>query len=308
MKNINIEKDLLIKEISEKIREIRRELDLKDVNLEILDVEVIYEGKDTLLNIYVLTRSDKSTVIGPGGWVVGRLREYLKDRFPGDLKILVDTYIDILILKKKEERTLSTLKSIRLKKGERILVLVQCSYDLGVLDFLRRHFKVFAVSLNIGSVVLPSKNRRLIENYFLKYKVPYRFLDPIELKGEDIRELLDKYPCDLCNDMVFKYLVEECKRMGIKYLINNHITREVERFKGVYIINFLKLYPLKRDVLRKNYPYLKCPLMIQTLKRDRDLKVKVIEDIVSEVYEGLMEPGIGAEVILEIGRLKGDED
>ncbi|HIC98754.1 MAG TPA: hypothetical protein EYP08_03690, partial [Pyrodictiaceae archaeon] len=138
MKNINIEKDLLIKEISEKIREIRRELDLKDVNLEILDVEVIYEGKDTLLNIYVLTRSDKSTVIGPGGWVVGRLREYLKDRFPGDLKILVDTYIDRLILKKKEERALSTLKSISLKKGERILVLVQCSYDLGVLDFLRR--------------------------------------------------------------------------------------------------------------------------------------------------------------------------
>jgi len=303
---INIEKDLLIREICERIREIRRELNLKDIDLEIVDVEVIYEGEDTFLNIYVLTRSDKSTVIGPGGWVVGRLRECLKDRFPGNLKILVDTYIDRLILREKENRALSILKSIGLKRGEKILVLVQCSYDLGVLDFLRRYFEVSAVSLSIGSVVLPSKNRKIIESYLLKSKVPYKFLKPLELKGEDIKKVLGKYPCDLCNDVVFKYLVEECKGMGIKYLINNHISEKV-RFKGVYIINFLKLYPLKRDVLRREYPYLKCPLMIQAIKKDRDLKVKMIKEVVSEVYEGLMEPGIGAEVVLNMWRLGGKD-
>ena len=303
---INIEKDLLIREICERIREIRRELNLKDIGLEIVDVEVIYEGEDTFLNIYVLTRSDKSTVIGPGGWVVGRLRECLKDRFPGNLKILVDTYIDRLILREKENRALSILKSIGLKRGEKILVLVQCSYDLGVLDFLRRYFEVSAVSLSIGSVVLPSKNRKIIESYLLKSKVPYKFLKPLELKGEDIKKVLGKYPCDLCNDVVFKYLVEECKGMGIKYLINNHISEKV-RFKGVYIINFLKLYPLKRDVLRREYPYLKCPLMIQAIKKDRDLKVKMIKEVVSEVYEGLMEPGIGAEVVLNMWRLGGKD-
>ncbi|AXI25131.1 hypothetical protein CFE53_02775 [Methanofervidicoccus sp. A16] len=304
MKNINIEKDLLIKEISEKIREIRRELNLKDVDFEIVDIEIIWEDNDTFLNICVPTRSDKSTIIGPGGWVVGKLREYLKDRFPGNLKILVDTYTDRLILKKKEERALSILKRIGLKKGERVLVLVQCSYDLGVLDFLRKCFKVFAVSLNIGSVVLPPKNRKLIEDYFVRYKIPHKSLDPIKLKGEDIRKVLGGYPCDLCNGIVFKYLIEECRRMEIRYLINNnHTSQEIERLEDVYIINFLKLYPLKRDILRKNYPYLKCPLMIQTLKENEDLKVKRIGDIVSEVYEGLMEPGIGAEVILEIGKL-----
>ncbi|MBW9223627.1 hypothetical protein KKP90_03435 [Methanothermococcus sp. SCGC AD-155-E23] len=81
----SIEKDLLLKDIYERIREIRRELKLKDVDFEILDVEVVYQKGETLLNLYVLSRSDKSTVIGPGGWVVGRLREYLRDRFPGDL-------------------------------------------------------------------------------------------------------------------------------------------------------------------------------------------------------------------------------
>lgn len=303
MKNTDVEKNVLIREIYGKIREIRRELNLKDIKLEIVDVEIIREGGDTLLNICVLTRSDKSTIIGPGGWVVGKLREYLKDRFPGNLKILVDTYIDRVIIRKKMEKALSTLESIGLKKGERIVILVQCCYDLGVLDFLRKYFKVFVVSLSIGSVVLPPKNRKLIEDYLLKHRIPHKFLNPIELKGEDIKEVLGRYPCDFCNDVVFKFVVEECKRMGIGYLINNHIHQEIERFRDIYLINFLKLYPLKRDTLRINYPYLKCPLMIQSLKRDKDLKVKVIRDTVSEVYEGLMEPGIGAEVILEIGRV-----
>ncbi|HID47980.1 MAG TPA: hypothetical protein EYP47_04840 [Methanococcaceae archaeon] len=299
----SIEKDLLLKDIYERIREIRRELKLKDVDFEILDVEVVYQKGETLLNLYVLSRSDKSTVIGPGGWVVGRLREYLRDRFPGDLKILVDTYIDRVIIRRREERALSLLESLGLRRGEEVLVLVQCSYDLGVLDFLRKCFKVFAVSLDIGSVVLPPRNRKLIEDYLLKYKVPYKFLSPLELKGGDIGRVLDSYPCDLCNRVVSKYLVEECRERGIGYLINNHIEGEVKRVKDVYLINFLKLYPLKRDILRREYPYLKCPLMLQALMRNRDLRVKMIGEVVSQVYEGLMEPGIGAEVIMEIGRL-----
>lgn len=307
MKNINIEKEILIKEISEKIKEIRKELNLNDTDFEIVDIEVLNENKDTLLNIYVLTRSDKSTVIGPGGWVVGKLREYLKDRFPGNLKIVVDTYTDRLILQKKEGRALSILESIGLKKGDEIITLVQCSYDLGVLDFLRRHFKVLVISLNIGSVVLPSKNRKLIEEYLVKYNIPYKFLDPVKLKGEDIKKALGN-PCDLCNSMVFKYLVDECRKIGINYLINNHIYQDIIIFKDIYLINFLKLYPLKRDVLRRNYPYLKCPLMIQALKGNENLRVKMIKDIVSEVYEGLMEPGIGTEVILEIERLRKRKD
>ena len=300
----DIDKDLLIREIYEKVLKIRRELKLKDVNVEIVDVELIYENGDTILNICVLTRSDKSTVIGPGGWVVGKLREYLRDRFPGNLKIVVDTYIDRLILNNKRERSRSLLNSVGLIEGERILALVQCSYDLGVLDFLRRHFKVSVVSLNIGSVVLPSKNRRLIEDYCVKYKIPYKLIDPLKLKGEEIKKVLDSYPCNLCNHIVFKYLPRECREMGIRYLVNNHLPGEVERLEDIYIINFLKIYPLKRDILRRNYPYLECPLMIQCLKRNEELKVKIIGDIVSEVYEGLMEPGIGAEIIMNIERIK----
>ncbi|HID47990.1 MAG TPA: hypothetical protein EYP47_04900 [Methanococcaceae archaeon] len=297
-----MDKDLLLKEISEKIREIRRKLNLKEVKVDIVDVETVLEGEDRILYIYVLTRSDKSTVIGPGGWVVGKLREYLKDRFSGNLKILVDTYVDRVILRKKIERALSILRGIGLDRGESILVLVQCSYDLGVLDFLRRHFKVYVVILDIGSVVLPSKNRKLIEDYLTRYNIPYKFISPMELRGDRIGEVLDNYPCNLCNEIVRDYLIEECRERGIRYLINNHIAEKLEKFKDVYIINFLKLYPLKRDVLRRNYPYLKCPLMIQALKRDRNVKIKAIETIVSEVYEGLMEPGIGAEVIMEIDK------
>lgn len=299
-----IDKNELLNLIYTKVREIRNNLNLIDVEFEILDLDIIKEKDYIYLIIYVLTRSDKSTIIGPGGWVVGKLREEINELFNGNLIIKVEDYGDKLILDEKKINALSLLNRIGLKKGDNITVLVQCRYDLSVLDFLKKYFNVHSVSLDIGTIVLPSKNKQIIEEYLLKNNIPYKFIKPIEIKKEDILKILDMqdYPCNIICNKMNKYIIQESWK-DINYIINNHIHGNIKKDKesNVYILNFLKIYPFKRNDLRKKY--LDCPLMIQACKRNRKVKIKLIEEIVSEVYEGLLEPTKASEKIIKLNNL-----
>ncbi len=299
-----IDKNELLNLIYTKVRKIRNNLNLIDVEFEILDIDIIEEEGYVYLIIYVLTRSDKSTIIGPGGWVVGKLREEINELFNGNLIIKVEDYGDKLILDEKKINALSLLNRIGLKKGDNITVLVQCGYDLSVLDFLKKYFNVHSVSLDIGTIVLPSKNKQIIEEYLLKNNIPYKFIKPIELKKEDILKILDMqdYPCNIICNKMNKYIIQECWK-DIKYIINNHIHSNIKKDKesNVYILNFLKIYSFKRNDLRKKY--LDCPLMIQACKKNRNVKIKLMEEIVSEVYEGLLEPTKASEKIIKLNNL-----
>ena len=299
---MKFKKDELLNLIYNKVKKIRNNLNLVDVEFEILDLEII-QDEDVYLMIYTLTRSDKSTIIGPGGWVVGKLREELKELFGGNLIIKVEDYADKLILEEKKTKAISLLNKIGLKKGEKIAVLVQCMYDLSVLDFLKKYFDVQAVSFDIGTIVLPSKNKYAIEDYLIKNNIPYKFIKPIELGKEDISKALrmQDYPCnEVCNELN-KYIIKECK--NIKYIINNHIHKDIEKNEefNAYILNFLKIYPFKKNNLRENY--LSCPLMIQACKKNNNIKLKLMDEIVSNVYEGLLEPTEGSEMIVKINNL-----
>ncbi|MBW9221340.1 hypothetical protein KKP91_03995 [Methanothermococcus sp. SCGC AD-155-M21] len=313
----NWDKNTLLEEISNNVKEIRNNLNLKHINFEIVDIEISYGGeynrepnknnknnknnnKTLFLKIYALTRSDKSAIIGPGGWVVGRLRESLKYKFKKNLIIIVEDYIDKLILEEKRENAISILKGIGLKKGQEILYLLQCSYDLSVLDILKDYFKVFALSLDIGSVVLPPKNKELIETYVCENNMPHKFITPVKLKKKDILMGLTGYPCDvLCNKMD-KYILREGINRNINHIINNHIPERIKRdeITNIYFVNFLKVFQLKKNSLRREY--LNCPLMIQSYRRNKNVKIKLINEIVSETYEGLMEPTEGSEKIMDI--------
>ncbi|WP_292461211.1 hypothetical protein, partial [Methanothermococcus sp.] len=299
------EKEKLLKEIIKKIKEIRKNLNLKNTNFEIVDIELIdkntnKENESIFLIIYALTRSDKSTIIGPGGWVVGKLREDLKHQIDKNLIIRVENYIDRVILNEKKEKAILFLNRIGLKKGQKIMVLVQCSYDLSILDFLKKYFNVYAVSLDIGTAVLPLKSKKIIEDYFISNNIPYNFIKPVKLSRKDILDALNGYPCDIICGNMNKYLIKECVDKNIKYIINNHISESYKRDEstGIYILNFLNIFPLKRNSLRNRY--LNCPLMIQSCKKNSNIKIKLINRIVSNVYDGLIEPTEGSEKIMKI--------
>ena len=285
-----------------KINKIRKDLNLKNTNFEIVDIDIKTnkENESIFLIIYALTRSDKSTIIGPGGWVVGKLREDLKHQFDKNLIIRVENYIDKIILKEKKEEAILFLNKIGLKKGQKIMVLVQCDYDLSILDFLKRYFNVYAVSLDIGTVVLPPNNKKIIEDYFISNNIPYNFIKPVELSRKDILDALNGYPCDIICGNMNKYLIKECVDKNIKYIINNHISENYKKDEstGTHILNFLNLFPLKRNSLRN--PYLNCPLMIQSCKKNNNIKIKLINKIVSNTYDGLIEPTEGSEKIMKI--------
>ncbi|WP_421077889.1 hypothetical protein Mjas_00720 [Methanothermococcus sp. Ax23] len=296
------EKEKLLAEIIKKINKIRKDLNLKNTNFEIVDIDIKTnkENESIFLIIYALTRSDKSTIIGPGGWVVGKLREDLKHQFDKNLIIRVENYIDKIILKEKKEEAILFLNKIGLKKGQKIMVLVQCDYDLSILDFLKRYFNVYAVSLDIGTVVLPPNNKKIIEDYFISNNIPYNFIKPVELSRKDILDALNDYPCDIICGNMNKYLIKECVDKNIKYIINNHISENYKKDEstGTHILNFLNLFPLKRNSLRN--PYLNCPLMIQSCKKNNNIKIKLINKIVSNTYDGLIEPTEGSEKIMKI--------
>jgi acetolactate synthase small subunit len=89
-------KKQLIDEIKERVLRIRDSLGLNKAEFDIVDVEM----DDKTLTIYTKNRTDKSSIIGPGGWVVGRLREEMKDRFE---VIRVEDYTDKVLFEKRVE-------------------------------------------------------------------------------------------------------------------------------------------------------------------------------------------------------------
>ncbi|EHP85890.1 hypothetical protein [Methanotorris formicicus] len=297
----------LVNLLYKKIWEIRESLNLESTPFEIVDVEVREENDKVFLSIYTLTRSDKSTVIGPGGWVVGKLREALKDKF--DI-ITVGDYTDILVYKKRlndrleffENNNLEFLKDVvyyLLKnkipsKKEKVIVLVQCRHDLTILDMLNKVYDVYAITYDGGGVVLPPKTKQKIEEFIRSKGIKHKYIKE-KLSREKMPDLIDKYPCGFIKDII----KEKAKFYNIKYVFLTCLDGDYKIEDGIYFINFLKVFPIK---LKKNDYLDFCPLLIQSYKSKKSNKVKLIDEIVSDVYNGLKEPTEGAEEIMKVIR------
>ena len=298
-KSSEITKDKLIKTILKKVHNIRKELDLSQCYINIVDIDIELKAMGnnnniSYLTIYARTRSDKSSLIGPGGWVVGKLREELKEIIDKNLIIIVEDYGDKLINDEKKENASNYLSSMGLNDGANIAVLVQCEYDISVIDYLKNYYGVYALSFEAGTFVLPYKNKNIIENYLISNKIPHKFISG---KLDKRIFLSDEFPCDLACNSLINYALEECKNKNIKYFINNHSRNIYNKKYYIHIINFLELHPFKKSSFKN---YLSCPLMIQSCKKNKNTKMKLINKIVSDTYDGLMEPTGSSEKIMKI--------
>ncbi|AEF97283.1 hypothetical protein [Methanotorris igneus] len=297
----------IINELHKKIKEIRRDLNLEDVPLEIVDVEVKKENGKTSLIIYTLTRSDKSTIIGPGGWVVGKLREELKDRFDS---ITVEDYTDVLVYKKRLEERLRFFENNNLEflkdvvhylikneiplKKEKVMVLVQCKHDLAILDILNKVYDVHAITYDGGGVVLPPKTKQKIEEFIKSKNIKHEYIKE-KLSREKTLNLIDNYPCGFIKDII----KEKAKLCNIKYVFLTCLDGDYKIEDDIYFINFLKMFPIR---LKKDNYLDFCPLLIQSYKSKNSNKIKIIDEIVSDVYNGLKEPTEATEEILKVVR------
>ncbi len=286
-------KEKTINEIKERISKIREDLGLNNVDFDIVDVEI----EDKILTIYTKNRTDKSIIIGPGGWVVGKLREEMKDRF----KIIkVEDYMDRVLF---EER----IKAIKLlfddkvihdicnyflygkipKKKRDVVCLVHCQYDLYALDILSNIFNVKAISYDFPALV-PQKTKKKILDFLNKRYIEHKFLK-LSLTKDDIKNLINSFPCGFLKDKIIEDLEG--------YVFTSCLDTAVFKYRRGIIINFFELFPIK---IKKDETYLNyCPLCIQSCKIDKN-KEKLIKKIVKEVYRGFKEPTDASEEILSI--------
>ncbi len=297
------------------VKNIRRELDLPNIDFEIIDL--IYNNNNII--IYTPTRGDKSIIIGPGGWVSGKLRETIKKIYGLETTIIVKDYCDEITYKKLLEKY-EPIKKL-FDNCDKIYFLVQCQNDINVLDFLINNgYNIKVIILNIGSIVMPNKNLQNIVNYLKEKNIDYDIIS----KNFEINEFLNQnHSCNICSELFSDYLLRINKNSSSSGSsnnssnsnnnskatntnnntiigINNHtldIIKEIGNRK-IKIINLLKAYPFKENSFK--YQPLQCPLKIQYLKRNRELKKEEILKIIKKTYLGLIEPNKGSDKILKI--------
>ncbi|MBM7408547.1 hypothetical protein [Methanococcus maripaludis] len=304
MQYIDKSKEEFLSEIYRIVAKIRLEIELTTSEITISDFEFKIDSENNenlILMIYTPTRTDKSLLIGPGGWVVGKLREKLNGSFKENLIIRVESYID----RKKEldaiENSISHLreKGLDISSKKDALVIIQCEYDLSSIDFINEYFNPIFITFDLGTALLPHKNRNRIEQVFKDKNLKYEFLSPYSLNGEQITDAISKNPCEIiCNDLISE-MVNYAKNKNIEIVLFNHLNKDYEFRNGIHILNFLKMFPIKLNSLIHKGRSLDCPLLIQSCKRNKITKTYKIKQIVSGVYSGLVEPTEGAEEIIK---------
>ncbi|WP_423793272.1 hypothetical protein ACPB8Q_03410 [Methanocaldococcus indicus] len=272
------ERQLLPSEIIRYINEIRESIGLKKVDIDIVDIKL----ENNILYIYTKNRSDKSAIIGPGGWIVGKLKKLL------DVDVIkVEDYSDFILFKERcklikkfyknqEVLDISNYFLENKKSNRKVKVLISCQKDLEVLKILKDIFSVEAIILNNNPITPPKVRKNIIE-YLEENKIPYKTIN----LTINFKEVINSYPCGFLSN----YIKEEGT------IFTTCLSTDIVTKKSQTFINFIKIFPIK---CREDLGY--CPLFIQYLKNTKDKKF--IKDIVEEVYKGALEPTDGAEKIL----------
>ncbi|WP_459202185.1 hypothetical protein [Methanococcus sp. CF] len=304
MQHANKSKEEFLSEIYKIVAKIRLDIGLNTSEITISDLEFKIDSENTdnlMLTIYTPTRTDKSLLIGPGGWVIGKLREELNDNFEENLIIRVESHID----RKKELETLNYSVSFLKEKGLDIsvkkdaLVVVQCENDLSAIDFIKEYFNPHLIIFDLGTAILPHKNRNRTEKVLKNKNVKYEILSPYLLNNNQIIDAISNDPCEtICNNLISEML-QYAKNKNIDVVIFNHFNQNYKLINGIHVLNFLKMFPVKLNSLIHKGRSLDCPLFIQSCKRNKITKTFKVKQIVSEVYSGLVEPTEGAEEIMK---------
>jgi predicted PP-loop superfamily ATPase len=247
--------NLIIRKSSLKtlISNIRIEIGHKDVDFEIYDI--FFNTETDVLTIITPDRPGKSTIIGKGGWVVGRLKEEL-----GVKSIHVESQSDLILRKYHMELSSTRLEELKMDcEAGKLNVLENLSklldqrivkpYELH--SFIKQHeikdeafedvksivalsggvdssfslilskflgFNPIAVTVDPGSIILPSFFRDNVERLSHQLEVKHEYLS-IDM-GEIIDDSLEGrfHPCGRCSKQIEDIISEYAKDGGYDFL------------------------------------------------------------------------------------------
>lgn len=237
-------------DIIKRICRIREEIGHRNVNPGISDV--MYDEENKVLLIVTPDRPEKSTVIGKGGWVVGKLKEELNIN-----SIHVEAYPDILL---KEYRiklagdklneiskasnlanfkpliNLSRILRLRLKniynfkyiqedekeeKDNKAVVALSGGVDssFSLIVAKKMGFNPVAVTVDPGNIILPQYFKHNIEKLTGSLHVNH---DYIEVGMDEIMQdsLQGRFhPCGRCSKVIKGMVSDYAKKADVPFLI-----------------------------------------------------------------------------------------
>jgi predicted PP-loop superfamily ATPase len=240
-------------EITGHVRKIRKEIGHK--NSEINIKELLFNNEKNELWIITVDRPDKSTIIGKGGWVVGKLKEKLNLN-----KIHIESYSDYILKKYQMKLSLISLnsfihnhpreitpfnnlkdlleekinniynfdinsyfknrKNIEADNYQAIVALsggVDSSFSLILAKYLG--FNPIAITIDPGTIILPNQFKYNIDKLCKKLNVKHQYLS---VDYEDIikNSLNGKFhPCGRCSNNIEEELFKFASKNNIDVVI-----------------------------------------------------------------------------------------
>ncbi|MGZ7160463.1 MAG: ATPase [Methanobacterium sp.] len=281
---LKVEKQDIIKQICR----IREEIGHQKVNPGINDV--IFDQEKKVMLIVTSDRPDKSTVIGKGGWVVGKLKEELDIN-----SIHVEAYPDILLkeyriklainklnnlLKSPEligsmplinlskllnlrlrniydfEATLNAFEDVEKNNDKKAVVALSGGVDssFSLIVAKKLGFNPVAVTVNPGSIILPQYFRNNVEKLSTKLDVNHNY---IEVEMDDvIKDSLGGrfHPCGRCSKVIKGAILDYAKDINIPFLIYGDLlttgTSSIVQEDGMIKINLPAMLSVSKGEIK----------------------------------------------------------
>ncbi|MEN4016997.1 MAG: ATPase [Methanobacterium sp.] len=274
-------------EIIKRIYRIREEIGHQNVNPHIKDI--IFNEENGVMLIITFDRPDKSTVIGKGGWVAGKLKEELNIN-----SIHVEAYPDLLLKEYKIKLTQNKLEELlspdfgdfkhlntlnkflgqRLqnihdfeavltnfetveesKTNEAVVALsggIDSSFSLIVAKILG--FNPIAVTVNPGSIILPRYFQENVKNLSTKLNVKHYYLqvDMDEIIKDSLAGIF--HPCGRCSKVIKKAVLDYTKEIGVPFLIYGDLlttgTQSIVRENGIFKLNLPAMLSVSKGEIK----------------------------------------------------------
>ena len=280
---MKLEKQEIIKQICK----IREEIGHQKVNPGIKDI--FFDENNESLLIVTYDRPEKSTVIGKGGWVVGKLKEEMNIK-----SIHVEAYPDILLKEyrikladnklnnllnsssiniKKPLTNLSKILKLRLEnlynfesildnekweeeKNIKSIVALSGGVDSSFSLIAAKNigFNPIAVTVKPGSIILPKYFQNNVEKLSAKLNVNHEYID-MEM-DEIIKDSLDGrfHPCGRCSKVIKGAVLDYAKEINAPFLIYGDLlttgSGSIINEEGIIKINLPAILALNKGEIK----------------------------------------------------------